>query len=291
MIHNREEMEKIFDRFDAVAGAREGYGAELEFYKSILRILSGQQEKLAATGHLTEEEASVRLRDGFALMDRLRVVPDLNLAVETFERLLDAVRRGKDLSEEVIAAAGTAAANPGIIRERLLAWFRKDNGVSRAQDSPVEDTEGLWRFLLHNALKPHYERFALENRDLKALGEWEKGYCPMCGGGPAAGGLMGEEGKRVLLCHRCGFVWDFRRVTCPFCGNTDQEKLKYMQFDGEPAYRVDVCGACKGYLKAVDSRKFPGTVILEAEDLSTPHLDLIASREGYLRKFPNTLGL
>ena len=78
---------------------------------------------------------------------------------------------------------------------------------------------------------------------------------------------------------------------CPFCENSDHEKLKYIHFEEAPSYRIDVCDNCRGYLKVVDARKGHLDVILEAEDLVTPHLDLVAVREEYEKKSPNILGL
>jgi FdhE protein len=104
-------------------------------------------------------------------------------------------------------------------------------------------------------------------------------------------GFLGEEGRRMLLCHWCGHLWNFARVKCPFCQTADHRQLRYLSFGAASPYRVDVCDHCRGYLKTADGRNIPGDLLLEAEDLLTPHLDLVAAREGFLRKAPGVLGL
>ncbi len=85
-------------------------------------------------------------------------------------------------------------------------------------------------------------------RDLP--GSWWEGYCPLCG----------------------------------VCDETDHESLGYLTpEEGEQMRRVEVCGTCKGYLKAVTTVRplAPWAILLD--DLMTVHLDVAALERGYHR--------
>jgi FdhE protein len=71
------------------------------------------------------------------------------------------------------------------------------------------------------------------------------------------------------------------RLICAFCGNTDQESLRYLYSESEKGYRIDVCGKCKKYLKTVDSREISHEIVPVVEDIATLHLDMVAEEEGY----------
>lgn len=112
------------------------------------------------------------------------------------------------------------------------------------------------------------------------LNQWMYGFCPVCGGVPYLACLK-DNGKRHLFCSLCGFKWPYKRLGCPYCGNTDPRRISFLEVrDG--AYRLYVCDACKGYLKAVDERKAGYKV----EDphrvyISTRFLDALARDQGY----------
>lgn len=57
------------------------------------------------------------------------------------------------------------------------------------------------------------------------------------------------------------------------------------------AYRVDLCDNCMQYIKTVDSRKLGYEPYLVLEDITTIHLDFLASEKGYKRPAPSSWGL
>jgi FdhE protein len=71
------------------------------------------------------------------------------------------------------------------------------------------------------------------------------------------------------------------RIRCPFCGNEDQQELAYFTVEDDERYRVDVCNACKRYIKMVDFRESKEIPNLDVEDIATLHLDMLANDEGY----------
>lgn len=132
---------------------------------------------------------------------------------------------------------------------------------------------------------------ALSGRAAEAVdfSKWVEGYCPICGDAPAFSRFSKEEeGKRYLWCGTCGFEWTFQRVCCPYCKNSDHDKLKFLTADYREELRLDVCEKCKGYIKAVDKRKIENEepIIYLKEDTASMYLDILAEEKGYTKQLP-----
>ena len=124
--------------------------------------------------------------------------------------------------------------------------------------------------------------------------QWNHGRCPVCGGQPAVAFMVGEGGRRSLVCHRCEAHWRFRRLTCPFCEYESPGESRYLFID-EPEYRAmtgHVCDQCKCYIKTwrVDDDEL-GPLHPEVEDLMTPAFDAAMEGENYFRGGPNIFGI
>ena len=79
-------------------------------------------------------------------------------------------------------------------------------------------------------------------------------------------------------------------MSCAVCGSKEQQYLEYFYGEGEEAYRIDICGKCRHYIKTIDQRDLePSDPFLE--DLATLHLDVIAVDRGYERCVPNPWGI
>ncbi|MGB9887173.1 MAG: formate dehydrogenase accessory protein FdhE, partial [Moorellales bacterium] len=97
-------------------------------------------------------------------------------------------------------------------------------------------------------------------------GEWQRGYCPVCGGNPSMG-LLDGDGRYHLYCGLCEAQWPSTGV-CPFCGQDGWERVPVPEADGEEACALYACRRCRGYLKTVEERR--GAVVdLFWEDLNT----------------------
>jgi formate dehydrogenase maturation protein FdhE len=148
----------------------------------------------------------------------------------------------------------------------------------------------LLRFLAESSINPFFEAYAEKMKDHVYQELWWRGYCPVCGSQPERGELRIDVGERLLQCSSCSFKWRFKRVVCPFCGNEDHEKLRYFNTEADgKAYRVDVCEACKKYIKTIDLREVQEDIVLPVDDIGTLHLDMIAEKEGYTRGVPGFL--
>ncbi|MEX2146973.1 MAG: formate dehydrogenase accessory protein FdhE [Candidatus Rokuibacteriota bacterium] len=152
---------------------------------------------------------------------------------------------------------------------------------------------GLVAFLAYACLRPALERYFEGCRPHLDDDAWSLGACPFCGG-PAGFADLVDNGARRLACHLCAGRWPFARLQCVFCGTdstSDLIRLAPEQNPREEGYAVAGCTRCRGYLKELDRRvRWNGAGPL-VEDWGSPHLDLIAAREGYWRAVPSLVQL
>jgi len=113
---------------------------------------------------------------------------------------------------------------------------------------------------------------------------WSHDYCPVCGGWPALAEIRGLDGARHLRCGCCGSDWRTEWLRCPFCGESDHEKLgSLVSPDRLERHGIGVCDGCRGYLKTFTTLTAirPGDVLVE--DLATLALDMAALERDYRR--------
>jgi FdhE protein len=115
--------------------------------------------------------------------------------------------------------------------------------------------------------------------------------CPLCGSKPQLAILRpeGDGGKRHLVCSFCAAEWEFRRVLCPVCGETDYAKLPRYLPEEPIAVRVEACDTCKFYLKSFDMTE-DGMLVPEVDEVATIALDLWASQHDYRKIKANVMG-
>jgi formate dehydrogenase formation protein len=142
-------------------------------------------------------------------------------------------------------------------------------------------------FLAVAALRPVLTRFFANARAHFEPGLWARGVCPFCGAPPSFADIP-EDGQRRLACHACGGAWVFSRTRCPLCGTLDISQLVRLVPEGleEEGYAITACKGCGGYLKELDRRVRWNAGNALVEDWGSPHLDLVARREGYWRPVP-----
>jgi len=121
--------------------------------------------------------------------------------------------------------------------------------------------------------------------------EAEAHRCPACGSSPSIARLRRADGRRLLTCGLCGSEWEAVRLACACCGTLAGTDLGILRLGDADVRWVETCERCKGYIKTVDERKLPdGELVLPVvEEAATLHLDLLAEREGYIRRVPYVL--
>ena len=117
--------------------------------------------------------------------------------------------------------------------------------------------------------------------------------CSRCGSPPLLTVLRDEPevtGRRLLRCSLCSSEWSFLRRRCPACGEERPDELSYHVSDVWPHVRVEGCGSCRTYLKAIDLR-MDGNAVPEVDELAAVELDLWAAEQGLAKLQKNVLGL
>ena len=146
-------------------------------------------------------------------------------------------------------------------------------------------------FLAVSGLRPALKAYFAECRAHVGDGLWARGVCPCCGGPPGSADLL-EDGRRQLACHLCDTRWTFARLVCPHCGSRATDDLVRLIADGaDEGFAIAACRACRGYVKEIDRRSRWNAGPAIVEDWGTPHLDLIAVRQGYWRPVPTVIQL
>ncbi|OGW60352.1 MAG: hypothetical protein A2V83_03880 [Nitrospirae bacterium RBG_16_64_22] len=105
--------------------------------------------------------------------------------------------------------------------------------------------------------------------------------CPVCGHPPALALLRGGADGRFLACGLCGTEWETDRLGCVHCGGQGPGANRVLEVEGEEAFRLDVCGMCRGYIRTVVVEKLDRPLYVPLEGVLMLHLDLVAEREGY----------
>ncbi len=229
---------------------------------------------------IVEHHIREKLAGGFPLLDFSTVTFDATRPREYFFSLMRIAEKRspeetKDIAGKIID--GTLQYEQ-MIRRMFQPLEEKQDEDGKEGD---EESFDLVELFLEESLRPELEKVADKYRDQIEASSWEEGYCPVCGKEPKIGQIKDDENRRYLFCNQCGFEWSFMRIRCPFCGNEDQQELAYFTVEDDERYRVDVCNACKRYIKMVDFRESKEIPNLDVEDIATLHLDMLANDEGY----------
>jgi FdhE protein len=116
--------------------------------------------------------------------------------------------------------------------------------------------------------------------------------CALCGSKPQVGALRpeGDGGKRSLICSLCAAEWDYGRIACAACGESDPHKLAVYSAKEFDSMRVEACETCRRYIKTADLTK-DGHAVPFVDELAIIPLDLWAVEHGYHKIHPNLLGI
>jgi len=235
--------------------------------------------------HIEGAQVSMRIEQ-----DKLLVEPEeLQVDLATLKEMLREMgkiieNRGKaplDGMERFLSGELEDEEKLRVLVEALIE--RDDEKVAKCMEGYDVDPALLY-MLLHISLAPFYWKMAGALVRKADLDQGPRGGCPGCGNLPLMGFLRPEDGLRVLECSLCGTRWGFPRIMCPFCNNTDQDKLKYIFAGDDRSRRVYICDKCGKYIKVSSppSEK-DEEFVLSLEDLATAHLDLAAQERGYER--------
>ncbi|MGA1843448.1 MAG: formate dehydrogenase accessory protein FdhE [bacterium] len=272
-------------------------GEIIRFGYELTDELNRIKPDLDLTGmELSQEQATLKLKQGFPLVNKAEVMIPADQFKGTFRRIAHFVADRRTLLRPTILKISERLEDEGtdvhsLVRVHLNQMHKQDreHELRRLWKNP--DEYPMLDFLLGAGLKPYGHAYGNAlNSYLPSDGDlWLESFCPLCGTTPLLSYIEGEEGRRHLLCSWCDTTWEYSRLKCPYCQTTDQKDLTYFFLEDDEGKkerdRISVCKRCKRYIKTLDLRKREGKqeCTLHIDDLATLHLDLLAEREGYER--------
>ena len=164
-----------------------------------------------------------------------------------------------------------------------------DRYVAHGHRSGGEDLEPLSELFANAVVRPYAALLAARSPRPPQVAIVHA--CPLCDSRPLVGALRpeGDGGKRFLLCSFCGNEWEFRRIFCANCGETDEKKLPVYVAEQFPHLRVECCDTCRHFLRTADLTR-DGNALPVVDDLAAIPLTLWASEHAYTRIEQNLLG-
>ena len=222
---------------------------------------------------------AAKMAGGFPLVDFSTVGFDLSEPREYFLALLEIAEKRNP--GETAEMARKIREGEITFNDLIYESFNPLPLEEEAESGEEDATFDLVELFIEESLRPALEQVVARHGEAVTKSDWSEGYCPICGRDPKIGEIRDEEGTRYLFCNQCGFEWSFLRIKCPFCSNEEQQTLAYFTIEADERYRVDVCNACKRYIKIVDFRETDRKADLDVEDIATLHLDMLANDEGY----------
>jgi len=272
--------DEVLAQIDRVMQKRPMYREALSVYREIVVLL----EDVAPDIEYAPGDKKVRetkAKEGFPLFSREDLPVDLKATTSLFIRVLDHLSSRKREDREALKRALKRAQTDGQWIERALtAFLARDEATADAMAQEVSLDSTVLKFVTTMALKPSLNTLRGLVSGAIQRGSWEYGYCPLCGSRPDMA-YFDEQGKRMLHCELCGFEWNYPRIKCPFCENSDSEELGYFSSQDEEGLRVDFCKKCNAYIKTIDLRVAEAPAPLELENLITLHLDMLAHEQGF----------
>lgn len=114
-----------------------------------------------------------------------------------------------------------------------------------------------------------------------ALDRWKQGYCPVCGSWPAL--IESLANRNIVRCSLCALAWTLNDPGCVYCGDISPTFVTAAPDLARPDRRLETCGRCRSYIKAVDVDELSPFPLIAISDLETMDLDVRTMKEGFQR--------
>lgn len=156
--------------------------------------------------------------------------------------------------------------------EMNTAYFEKI-----AKEQQIE--AWLLPFIIEHVTRPYLQKAAVELKDhLEKITKPHQ--CPACGEPPRMA-TINKDGKKDIVCPRCYYTWQEKKISCPHCGTDDHEQIVILQIDDDNTKEVYGCNNCHGYTKVIKTANMIRVPLPDLLDLKTIHLDYIAQERGF----------
>jgi FdhE protein len=276
-------------RWKRLVTERPEFGPAVELQRQLIGLVADLAESVEGGRlprlSLPAKYLAAKLSRGVPALTGEPIPLPVAVLTPTLLSLCDVLARGGAgaAAEHIAAEVSAARADAGAL---LTASFTREQGAIRAFAERAGLAPDLLWLVAELATSPFAHAlqrmvFAGERIDpalAAAATAWRLGYCPACGSWPALAELVG--GRRLLRCSFCAAAWEASAERCVYCSASIDPAMP----SGETTRScLDVCGACKGYLKIVASAAPLPFPLVALADLETTHLDLAAAERGYVR--------
>lgn len=276
-------FERLAEELERYRGDTPELEELIDLYKEVFRIQESARLKIGAAPEVVLGDASKRLGAGHFILEGSAPTIDYAIFKEAAQALGEAFSKASGRKFPVQELLALPQLKPeglsGFAADILNNRIDYLNDFARGTDF---NEETIFHFL-HSLVVPFFQAEADNYRDLIWESDWMKGICPFCGSPPRYARLLKEDGRRILFCPLCRSEWRFHRICCPFCSNSDHQKLRHCHLGKDEGHRADVCEKCRGYIKTTNERQLEREVIPQVEDVTTVALDYLATQEGYHR--------
>jgi FdhE protein len=269
---------------------RPAFREPLAIYREIVEAWGAWTPPRPVAVALSGEECHARWEEGTPLVEAAA----RGLRAEDVEDLIGGAMEALARAQPGLGAGLQRLAeawDAGVVTPATLLPERRRIGSGAGERASGLSAEVI-AFLAVAGLRPALEALYTPVREFFVDGAWALGICPFCGGPPGFTDVI-EDGRRRLACHLCGGAWVFAKLRCPFCGVDGAQHLVRLTPEEarEEGYLVSACRECRAYLKEVDRRARWNAGPALVEDWGSPHLDLVAHRQGYWRPVPSIVQL
>lgn len=266
--HAKMEWGRRIERAIQLRDDSTGADQVLSFYEKVLQVQLDIAKDLAVQAQKLLPEVP------------LREQVNLNIPLQHLKKLTEVTEH---YGPTTLASAAQELARADVRIRALLIAALQGSGLNE----PEQGQSIVERFFSLALLQPAAEYLANQAPKISTSGN----RCPHCGALPLLVILRpeGDGAKRFLQCSFCLAEWAFRRVLCPWCGETDKDKLPRYSADECAYVRVEACDSCKRYLKSVDLT-VNGLAVPLVDELALAALDVWANERSYKKITPNLLG-
>jgi formate dehydrogenase maturation protein FdhE len=207
------------------------------------------------------------------------IISTLSLLVNDIAEIVNSANPGMNFKSIVESFRGIA-------EEALIKFLEHDFDYfdEKASGYRLDISELI--FIIHNTFKPLLIKVRINSRVSVNKEDWLKKECPFCGYMPDFSKIVeSKDNLRKLHCSFCEDEWEFPRLKCHSCENSDQKTLGFYEFEDNPDYRVYYCDKCKNYIKSVRIPKLneESGYDLTVEDIATGFLDSTMISKNYNR--------
>lgn len=272
----QEVIEKVLNR---LAEASEPLPGHLELFRQVLLAQNKVKPNISSSLPKLKEKAPQRLAQHKPMLTFHEIELDWTELQALFSQIAELAKQYLKPSPQEIKELDAVTAKIDSLKKAVQDWFGSNPASAKSKSSSTE-LSPVTRSTTQAALYPWLAAYANEMLPLVANDSWHQRYCPVCGGSPDFAYLEKEYGERWLVCSRCDAQWYFYRLTCPLCGNQEQDKLAFFT-DDKGLYRLYVCEKCRRYIKAVDLRKTEEEVLIPLERVYTLDMDRQAIEQKY----------